>query len=132
MGQFAPTRAADNIRPPVTGEVTAYAVTSTAARLTVPTLWRGRYVTLQAETASVYVLFGGASVTADDTAKDGTNAAGQCVVIPSGGTIEVFVPNSSDTTVVAMSYKTASGGTATLRAWPSSPREGNAEPGQGI
>mgnify|MGYP003328641834 CR=1 FL=1 len=131
MGQFAPTRAADNIRPPVSGEVTAYAVTSTSTRLTVPTLWRGRYVTLQADSANVYVLFGGASVVASDTATDGTSAAQQCVFIPSGGSIEVFLPASSDATVVAMAYKTASG-TTTLRAWPSSPREGMAEPGQGI
>lgn len=131
MGQFAPTRAADNIRPPVSGEVTAYAVTSTSTRLTVPTLWRGRYVTLQAESANVYVLFGDGTVVADETAKDATNAARQCVLISSGGSIEVFVPNSGDATVVSMAYKTASG-TATLRAWPSSPREGNAEPGQAI
>ena len=131
MGQFAPTRAADNIRPPVSGEVTAYAVTSTSTRLTVPTLWRGRYVTLQAESANVYVLFGDGTVVADETAKDATNAARQCVLIQNGGSIEVFVPNSGDTTIVSMAYKTATG-TATLRAWPSSPREGNAEPGQAI
>lgn len=123
MGQTGATRASDNVRPPVAGEVACFAVTSSSARQTVPVAWRWRYVTIQADGANVYLVFGDASVTASDTA---TSGATQSVLIPNGGALECYLPGSGDAGTVAFAYKTASG-TATLRCWPSSPREGGIE-----
>lgn len=119
-GQFGPTRASDNIRPPVAGEVSVFAVSGTAIVEAVPDAWRFRYVTLQAETADVYILFGPTnSVNADPTATTGSD---QCVLIPAGGALECYLPGPTDPNV---QYFSAVGTVAgNLRCWPSSPAEG--------
>lgn len=119
-GQFGPTRASDNIRPPVAGEVTVFAVSGTAIVQPVPTSWRFRYVTIQAETADVYILFGPTnSVNADPNATTGDD---QCVYIPAGGAMECYIPGATDSTV---QFFSAAGTVAgKIRCWPSSPAEG--------
>lgn len=120
-GQFGPTRASDNIRPPVAGDVAVYDVTTSSQAEQVPDNWRYRYVTIQAETADVYIVFGPSGVTASGSATV-SNPTGQAVLIPSTGTLECYIPGEGDPNVQYFAFVGTAAGK--LRTWPSSPFEG--------
>jgi hypothetical protein len=118
-GQFGPTRASDNIRPPVAGEVTVLDVTTSAVETAIPDSWRFRYLTIQAETTDVYVLFGPAGVVANGASTSGNT---QSVLIPATGSLECYIPGATDPSVQAFSV--VGTGSGKVRCWPSSPAEG--------
>lgn len=125
-------RAASSVHPPIagavysdsTGTTTEYldldqAVTDPETGASMPKFLRGRYLTIQALSADLYLTFqGGAVATIDPTAVAKDFAAANCVIIPAGQSLTVLVPKTSATRYLA--YRTASG-SGSLRAWPSSP-----------
>lgn len=126
------TRAAAQIHPPIRGAIWSddtsttdqyldldQAVTDPETEVSTPKFLRGRYLTVQALTADLYVQFqstGAATMTPSAVAGD--FAAANCIVIPAGQEKPFFIPKTSTTRYLA--YRTASG-TGSMRAWPSSP-----------
>jgi hypothetical protein len=105
---------AAKILPPIENTTYRYNVAATATKIAVPAAWVGKYVTLIAELASVYIVFGGSSVEADETA---TTGAKQCGVISIEHGEQWWIPD----TVSNFSIKVAAGVTsAVLRAFVSS------------
>jgi hypothetical protein len=125
-------RAAAEVRPPLRGTVYASATGTSDAYLdldqaitdpetgkSTPKFLRGRYLTVQALAADLYyVLQDNNSDTITPTAAAGNFAAANCVVIPSGSTVQVWIPKTPAARYLA--FRTASG-SGTVRAWPSSP-----------
>jgi hypothetical protein len=109
------TLASDNITPPVAGQVTALAVTTTASTLDLRTCGNqtpnmasgaakvglvGRYVTFYADGGDVGIIFGATSASVATTnapalATQGTNATGACVRIANGAEKAWLVPSGT-------------------------------------
>lgn len=126
------TRAAAQIHPPIRGAIWSDDTSTTDQYLdldqsatdpetgaaTVKFL-RGRYLTVQALSADLYVQFASSSSnTITPSAVAGDFAAANAIVIPAGQEKPFFIPKTSAARY--MVYRTASG-TGSMRAWPSSP-----------
>ena len=83
--------------------------------------FRGRYITIQALSADLYLACVDTnSRTIDPTAVAGGLAAANCIVIPAGQSLSFFVPHGGQTTGHGyLVYRTASG-TGSVRIWASS------------
>jgi hypothetical protein len=114
------TRKSLNVTAPVLGEVLAIAVTSTAGAVSLAS-YVGRWVTLQADGAKVYILMAASSDAADNLDNTATSGDTRCAVI-SDGLEKSFVVQAG---TPYLGYKTASGSTATLRIHTSSTRSGS-------
>ena len=102
--------------PPRVAYTYEYNVTATSVRTATPDAWRGKIVTFRARTNDVFILFGDATVTADDSAVAG--ATGCCQVIPVEQSTDWYVSPTADCDYFAV--KAASGNTAKLRSHVSS------------
>lgn len=125
-------RAAACVHPPIRGAVYSndtsttdqyldvdQAITDPETSVSTPKFLRGRYLTIQAITADLYLVFqANDSDTIDPTAVAGGFAAANCIIVPAGQSLTVLVPKTPATRYMA--FRTASG-TGAIRAWPSSP-----------
>jgi hypothetical protein len=116
----APSRQASNILPPTSGSVIVAAVTSTGASTNLDSAsWYNLYITVQAETADVYILFAATSVVAEALSDVATGSgATVCAVVPAGTEKNFRVQRGIHKYI---GYKTATG-SATLRMFKSSPQ----------
>ena len=106
----------DYILPPVAGNVAALALGAASASYTIPAGWGQCFVTLTADGADAWVLFGAAGTTVDRTA---TAGATQAVVIPQGASLTALI-----TTQAVIAYQGAAAA-GYLRVWRSSTPGGN-------
>lgn len=106
----------DYILPPMAGNVANLALAAASQAFVIPAGWRQSFVTLTAEGADAWVLFGAAGVIVDRSAVAG---ATQGVFIPQGASLTALV-----TTQAEIAYQsTAAAGY--LRVWRSSTTGGN-------
>lgn len=128
------------VSPPRVGEILAKASSTATASLDLKAnvtpgasgaekildYWRGRYLSIQADGAAVYVALSDDSAdTLDPTNTAGTTAApntSACILVPDGGTLSLYIPGGENALYRYLLHRTASG-TATLRVWASSPKE---------
>lgn len=88
----------------------------------VTAFFRGRFVTVQALSADLYVaLHSNSSDTINPALAGDAVAATNCICIPSGQERSFFVPDSGDTGARYLVFRTASG-SGTMRLWASSPK----------
>jgi hypothetical protein len=125
-------RAAASVHPPIRGAIYAddattidqyldldQAVTDPETGASTPRFLRGRYLTVQALVADVYLaLQSNNTDTLDPTAAAGNFAPANCVVVPAGQSLTLLIPKTAATRYLA--WRTASG-SGSIRAWPSSP-----------
>jgi hypothetical protein len=125
---------ASNISPPRRGEIFVVATSTTCARIDLdtsvtpltpgsaatPGYLYGRYVSVQADGAAVYIALMDNNSTDIVTTATGSPADTGCVLIPDGQTMS-FVIEKSDVDHRYLAYRTATG-TGYLRVWASSPR----------
>lgn len=125
-------RAAACVHPPIRGAIYSddtsttdqyldldQAITDPETGQSTPKFLRGRYLTIQALSADVYLaLQGNNSDTINPTAAAGNFAAANCIVVPAGQSLTLLVPKTDATRYLV--WRTASG-TGAIRAWPSSP-----------
>lgn len=125
-------RAASVVHPPIRGAIYSDDTSTTDQRLdldqtitdpetsvSTPKFLRGRYLTIQALSADLYVQLASTNATTiDPTAVAGDFAAANAIVIPAGTSLSIFIPKTA--AVRYLAYRTASG-TGSMRAWPSSP-----------
>jgi hypothetical protein len=125
---------ASNISPPRRGEIFVVATSTSTAWLDLdtsvtpltpgaaatPGYLYGRYVSVQADGAAVYVALTDDASTALVTTATGSPGTTTCVLIPDGQTL-TFTIEKSDVDHRYLAYRTATG-TGYLRVWASSPR----------
>lgn len=125
-------RAAACVHPPIRGAIWSddtsttdqyldldQAITDPETNVSTPKFLRGRYITIQALSADLYIQFQSTgAATMKPSAAAGDLAAANCIVIPSGQEKTFLVPKTAAARYLA--YRTASG-TGSMRAWPSSP-----------
>jgi len=99
------------------------AVTNPLTGISETKFFRGRYITIQALAADVYLACVDTNArTLTPTAAAGDLAAANCIVIPAGQDRSFYVPHGGQTTNHRyLAYRTASG-TGSLRIWASSRR----------
>lgn len=127
-------RAASIVEPPYRGAIYSddtstsdqrldldTAVTDPVTSKSTPGFLRGRYLTIQALSADLYLqLTDDNTDTITPTAAAGNFADANCIVIPAGQSLSIFVPKPGTTNMRYLVFRTASG-TGAMRAWPSSP-----------
>lgn len=127
-------RAASIVEPPYRGAVWSDDTTTTDQYLDLDStitdpitdkseqkFLRGRYLTVQALSADLYVLFVSSNAhTLTPSAAAGDFANANCIVIPAGTSLALYVPKAGTTNMRYLAYRTASG-SGSMRAWPSSP-----------
>ena len=124
MSSTAPGRMADDISAPVevtngaTGAlgVFVYALAGGVARFTIPTAWRGRYISFQCDGGTgLYLLFGGATVAATIATASTITAeaiefeATSCWKIPADTTQPIRVPTDPAVTKFSVIGASAAG-----------------------
>lgn len=128
-------RAAASVEPPYRGAIYSddtsttnqyldldQTLTDPVTGVSTPKFLRGRFLTIQALSADLYLQFTSSNATTiDPTAAAGDFANANCIVIPAGQSLTLLIPRGNSTTNMRyLCYRTASG-TGAVRAWPSSP-----------
>lgn len=114
------TRQADYIYPPSVGNVTVTAATTSSVAIPIPSTWRGRYVTFEADGGDAYILFGGSGVVADPTQTSGNN---QCMKLPADQSRALRIPTTAEDSAITYFIVRTASGTVNVRCAISSPRD---------